>query len=108
MIFPFFDFFVAPSHERTNWALGLGLPLFIVGPCIGPFAPLNQAKLLDVGVAKVIDSSEQAVRFGDDLTDLMRSGQLAAMANAGWGKQSIDGFAKIAEFLSNQYAGNSL
>ena len=34
-LFASFDYFVAPAHERSNWALGLGLPIFIIEPAIG-------------------------------------------------------------------------
>lgn len=33
------DYVVAPTHERSHWALGLGLPLFALEPAIGSFAP---------------------------------------------------------------------
>jgi len=29
------DIFVAPSHEYTNWAIGLGLPMLALFPIIG-------------------------------------------------------------------------
>jgi len=107
-LFPEFDFFVAPSHERSNWALGLGLPMFIVQPCIGPFAPLNEALLVDAGVAEVVTGDEDCGRFGEHLAQLHRSGEFGKMASAGWGRHKIDGFARIAEFLGNQYNMDSL
>ncbi|MCH7948576.1 MAG: hypothetical protein IIC66_12350, partial [candidate division Zixibacteria bacterium] len=51
------DFFVAPSHERSNWAMGLGLPMFILEPAIGPFSPLNREILLEAGVAESMNSA---------------------------------------------------
>jgi len=104
-LFPTFDYFVAPSHERTNWALGLGLPMFIVGPPIGPFAPLNSECLMQAGVAEEIDSNAAADAFGGYLSCLRDSGSLTAMARAGWAKYRIDGFDNIAEFLINYVAG---
>ena len=45
-LFENFDYFVSPSHERTNWALGLGLPMFLLHPLIGPFSPINREILI--------------------------------------------------------------
>ena len=104
-LFPAFDYFVAPSHERTNWALGLGLPMFVVSPQIGPFAPLNNELLVRAGVAEQIDSNSAANAFGERLNNLRATGKLAKMAKAGMGKYPIDGFEKIAEFLINNFVG---
>jgi hypothetical protein len=104
-LFPMFDYLVAPSHERTNWALGLGLPMFVVGPQIGPFAPLNCELLVHAGVAEQIDSNSAADALGERLSHLRASGKLAEMAKAGWGKYRINGFDKIAEFLITNFAG---
>ncbi len=104
-LFPMFDYLVAPSHERTNWALGLGLPMFVVGPQIGPFAPLNREFLVHAGVAEQIDSNSAADAFGERLNYLRGTGKLAGMAKAGWRKYRIDGFDKIAEFLITNFAG---
>lgn len=100
-----FDYFVAPSHERTNWALGLGLPMFIVGPPIGPFAPLNRDRLVEAAVAEQIESDSAASEFGLRLNHLRSGGKFAEMAKAGWGKLNIHGFDNIAEFLINRFAG---
>jgi hypothetical protein len=104
-LFPTFDYFAAPSHERTNWASGLGLPMFVVGPQIGPFAPLNCELLVHAGVAGQIDSNSNANTFGERLNHLRVSSRLAEMAKAGWEKHRIDGFDNIAEFLINNFAG---
>jgi len=103
-LFNQFDYLVAPPHERTNWALGLGLPLFAVIPTIGPFAPLNLKVLHEHGVAETLEFPDDAHNLGERLEQLRRDGRLAAMAEAGWGRCSIDGFARIAEFLSVRYA----
>jgi len=89
-LFPAFDYFVAPSHERTNWALGLGLPMFVVSPQIGPFAPLNNELLVRAGVAEQIDSNSAANAFGERLNNLRATGKLAKMAKAGMGKYPVD------------------
>ncbi|HUV31356.1 MAG TPA: hypothetical protein VMY05_09740 [Acidobacteriota bacterium] len=102
-LFPLFDYLVAPSHERTNWALGLGLPMFAVGPTIGPFAPRNMQVLLDHGVAEMLDSSAAARELGPTVHQLRESGRLAAMAGAGWEKYPINGFERIAQLLQSRY-----
>lgn len=94
-----FDFFVSPSHERSNWAMGLGLPMFIVEPCIGTFSPLNRALLVREKVAVSLGDSQHS--FADRLASMRQSGELAAMAKAGWGKYTIDGFDRIASFLAS-------
>ena len=98
-----FDYLVAPSHERTNWALGLGLPIFILEPTIGPFAPLNKAALHQAGVAESICSISEARGFAARLADLRKFGNLTKMAESGWKKHPINGFHFIAEFLINKY-----
>jgi hypothetical protein len=103
-LFPTFDYIVAPPHERTNWGLGLGLPMFIVEPAIGPFSPLNRDCLMATGVAEIITSNQAAVEFGQHLGDLRSSGRLAEMADAGWGKYDINGFEHIARFLLDNFA----
>jgi hypothetical protein len=91
---------VAPAHERTNWALGLGIPMFIVGPCYGPFAPLNERLLLEAGVARSPDDAGFR-RFGKMLRDMRQQGLLSAMSRAGWGRFNINGFDIMASFLAN-------
>ncbi len=100
-LFAAFDYFVAPSHERSHWALGLGLPMFVVGPGIGPFAPLNRDVLMAAGVAAEIDSVSRASVFGKSMTQLRTDGTLTQMALAGWGRRPIDGFNVTARFLSD-------
>jgi len=102
-IFPKLDCFVAPPHERTHWALGLGLPMFIVDPPIGTFAPLNRELLLNEGVADRIAGSSEARDFGRRLNGQLGNGELAARALRGWGRYEIDGFAKCAEFLRKKW-----
>lgn len=96
-LFSEFDYLVSPAHERTNWALGLGLPMFILTPNIGPFAPLNAQLMLEKGVAYTLSSNELR-RFGKFVTNLRKNGELPHMANLGWG-QKIDGFDFIADYL---------
>jgi hypothetical protein len=102
-LFRRFDYFVAPSHERSNWALGLGLPIFVVGPPIGPFAPLNRDNLVSAGVAGILKTREEARDFGGLLERLRGEGRLGLMSRAGWGKFDINGFETIATFLCDKY-----
>jgi hypothetical protein len=97
-----FDYFVAPPHERTNWALGLGLPMYVVDPPIGSFAPLNREILLGAGVAMPICNSGNAREFADTLEVHRRSGRLRDMAAAGWQRFDINGFANIAAMLESE------
>ena len=99
-LFDHVDYLVAPSHERTNWALGLGIPMFPVGPPVGPFAPLNLDQILRAGVGRPIDTEAQAGALGDMLADFRSDGSLKEMALSGWGRHEIDGFARIAQYLT--------
>jgi len=93
------DYLVAPSHERTNWAVGLGLPMFALTPTIGSFAPLNLVLIENRGVGEAIRDLAAAADFGSRLTELHRTGQLIRMSERGWGHYKIDGFARGADFL---------
>ncbi len=95
-----FDYFIAPAHERANWALGLGLPMFILEPCIGSFAPLNRDLLLRRGAAGVIAGPAQAETFGQTLSQMRRGGALEAMALRNRGSFDINGFQTIADWLT--------
>ena len=102
------DFFMSPAHERTNWAVGLGLPIFICEPSIGPFAPLNRAYILKSETGLALTEMKQAVYFFDMFHSIHQSGQLRQMALNGWQKEEIDGFKKIVDILSNLYGEDSL
>ncbi|MFH2037557.1 MAG: hypothetical protein ABIJ45_14245 [Candidatus Zixiibacteriota bacterium] len=100
-LMPHIDYFVAPSHERTNWAVGLGLPMFILHPIIGTFSPLNRKFLLDNGVAIDIDSDKKADRFADILARCVKDKIMISMAQNGWNKYDLNGFMTIAKSLYN-------
>lgn len=100
-LFASFDYFVAPAHERTNWAVGLGLPMFLLDPPLGSFAPLNREFLLGQSVAQVIGGVREASHFGETLGKLRRTGTLRAMGEAGWGRFETRGFFNIAELLGS-------
>ena len=100
-----FDYFVAPAHERSSWAIGLGLPMFVVDQPIGSYAPLNSAFVLNRGVAKTLRGREDAEGFGQTLARLRTTGRLQQMAEAGRGKFDVNGFWFIAEYLSRTLQG---
>ncbi len=93
-----FDYLVAPAHERCHWALGLGLPMFMLEPSIGTFAPLNRDRLLEAGVAEPLPAAA-ARDFADLLAARRRTGALARMSAQGWDRHPINGFARAAEAL---------
>ena len=92
------DVVVSPPHERSNWAFALGLPFLLVGPDIGPFAPLNRALLLRRRVALEIPTPAAAETVPERLAELRTSGELARMAARGCGSD-VRGFARAAEML---------
>lgn len=102
-LFDRFDYFVAPSHERSNWALGLGLPMFVVDPPLGSFSPLNREFVLAASVAATLagPAESESLDFGGRLGELHATGGLAEMARAGWGRFDIRGFVNIAQFLQS-------
>ena len=100
-LFEHFDYFVAPAHERSHWALGLGLPMFVVEPVVGSYAAANRDQLLAASVVEVIAEATEAASFGERLEKLRRAGALQAMAESGWGRYDRKGFANIARMLES-------
>lgn len=96
-LFSEIDLMVAAAHERTNWALGLGLPMFALLPHIGPFAPLNFAFAAEQGVCLPLSEPE---KLGSIINTLRHSGRLETMAQVGWGKFPITGAETAARLLS--------
>jgi hypothetical protein len=90
---------VCAAHERTGWAVGLGLPMLALLPHIGPFAPDNFAFASEQGVCLPLDGTAAAARLDDTLAELRRSGRLAEMARSGWGRYPINGAETIARAL---------
>ena len=111
-LFPQLDVMVAAAHERTNWAVGLGLPMFVLLPHIGPFARENFEFAQQQGVCLPLSgrghdpippgelgSCPKSEDFGTWLTELRRVGQLVEMSRNGWGKHSITGAEAAARIL---------
>lgn len=102
-LFDRFDLFVAPAHERTNWAVGLGLPMLILCPHIGSYATQNAALTLDQKTAVEIPDIEAAAHVPELIDHLRRSGELHKMARRGFGHTEIHGFSSSARILSELY-----
>lgn len=101
-----FDYVVAPTHERVNWAMGLGLPMFALTPAIGPYAPLNLELVKGAGVAIQLEDQYAASSFASMLESAQASGRLIQLADQGWGKLAITGFDSIAGHLISRFASH--
>jgi hypothetical protein len=95
-LLPEVDAFVAPSHERTNWALGLGLPLFALFPLIGTHAPMNFDFASEQNVVHPLRTDRDARTLGDTIVKLRAQGILATMCKLGFGRFPIEGAARVA------------
>jgi hypothetical protein len=98
-IFPELDLMVCAAHERTNWAVGLGLPMFALLPNIGPFASGNYAFALEQGTCLPLEGVAGAAGLADTIAVLHRSGKLAEMARNGWGRHAISSAETTARAL---------
>lgn len=98
-LIPYLDVFVAASHERTNWAVGLGLPMFVLFPLIGTFASQNFEFAQRQKVVYSLDSPEKAKNLGKILSELRQSGHLLDMARNGFGVHRINGIEIAASGL---------
>jgi hypothetical protein len=99
-VFDRLDFFIAPAHERTNWAVGLGLPQFILEPHIGSYAPQNSDIALRKQVAIVIESEGMAGKLGDIVDRLRQDSTLLTMAQNGYGHTELTGFVHCVDTLA--------
>jgi hypothetical protein len=90
---------VAAAHERTNWAVGLGLPMFALLPNIGPFAGGNYAFASEQDVCLPLNSINDARELGTAVTELHRTGRLVQMARNGWGRFQLTGAQETARLL---------
>jgi len=101
---PGLDVFCAAPHERVNWAVGAGLPLIIIRPAIGTFAPENRAFVLKSGCGLELSDNGLFSDLGRELTRIRQSGQLLEMIEAGQRIRLIHGAKVIAEDLIDQMA----
>lgn len=97
--FPSIDLVVSPPHERSNWAVALGVPFFLVGPDLGPFAPRNRALLKARGVAAEIQYALEAVALPARIARMRREGLLAKMSARATGPDP-GGFAVVARSIA--------
>jgi len=98
-LFSRIDLFVAAAHERTNWAIGLGLPLFALLPHIGPFARGNFWFAYEKGVCLPL---QEPKNFGSTINEHRRTGRLTQMVYSGWNQYPLNGAKSIAQFLLSQ------
>ena len=96
---PHLDVFVAASHERTNWAVGLGLPMMVLFPLIGTFASQNFEFAQRQKVVYPLDSPEKTKNLGEILSNLRQGGQLLQMAQNGVGVHSITGIDTAVSYF---------
>jgi hypothetical protein len=100
LLFPQLDVMVAAAHERTNWSVGLGLPMFVLLPNIGPFAPQNYRFARGQDVCRPLSTVKDARSLGPLIRDLQRTGELQSMAERGYGPLPIGGAAVAASALA--------
>jgi len=94
-LLPHLDAFVAAPHERTNWAVGLGLPLFALFPLIGTFAPQNFAFAQKNKVVYPLKTKDDAKRLGEIILKLKNESTLLKMVKNGFGwgtKNNFDSY----------------
>jgi hypothetical protein len=101
-LIPRLDAFVAASHERTNYAVGLGLPMFVLFPLIGTFAAQNFEFAQRQKVVYPLDSVDRAKKLGVILAEARQSGRLQEMAENGFGVHSIKGTHAAASGLAGE------
>ncbi|MGB2805465.1 MAG: hypothetical protein WBD64_11295 [Candidatus Zixiibacteriota bacterium] len=101
-LIPGLDAFVAASHERTNWAVGLGLPMFALFPLIGTFASQNFEFAQRQRVVHSVKSIGEARNLGGLLAELRQNGQLLQMAENGLGMHNVHGIDAAVSQLVEQ------
>lgn len=101
-LIPILDVFVAASHERTNYAVGLGLPMFVLFPLIGTFASQNFEFAQRQKVVCPVKSMGEARNLGGLLAELRQNGQLLQVAKNGFGIHNITGIqTALGSFAAN-------
>ena len=101
------DVFCAAPHERVNWAVGIGLPMVLILPTIGSFAPENRDIVLKSKCGISISGIQEASILGERLCELRDSGGLSEMVKSGWGAFPISGARRTAEALLDSMASPS-
>ena len=98
-IFPDLAVTVCAAHDRTNWAVGRGLPMFALLPNIGPFAADNYTFASGQGACLPLEGNPAAAGLGGTINELRRNGRLVEMARNGWGRHAITGAEAVARSL---------
>ena len=81
-LFDHFDFFMAPSHERTCWAFGLGLPMFIA-----LVAAAGGAGMADVEITSAhFDRGKKGIEAADPSHQTAVAAERSALEEKGAGK----------------------
>jgi hypothetical protein len=96
---PQLDSFCAAPHERVNWAVGAGLPMAVITPAIGTYAPENLSHILSAGCGFELPASQSFANLAATLATMREQGQLSEMARRGWGRRPINGVQAIARDL---------
>ncbi|MBU1319909.1 MAG: hypothetical protein KKH67_12035 [candidate division Zixibacteria bacterium] len=96
---PQLDLFCAAPHERVNWAVGAGLPMLMIAPPIGTFAPQNLDFVLQSKCGLELTNRHQFETLGEMITRLRTSGDLTSMVTSGRNIKSIHGAKVITESL---------
>jgi len=98
-LLPLLDVFIAPSHEHTNWAIGLGLPMFVLFPMIGSYAEENYKFAEKQEVAYPLKTLNDAGKLGETVQRFKSSRVLEKMVENGFDKFPIDGAIKTAKAI---------
>ena len=94
---PQLDVFCAAPHERVNWAIGIGLPIIMITPTIGSFAPQNLDFVLRSGCGIELSTEGQFADLAGIIHRLRANGTLSRMVESGRRIESIQGAKVIAE-----------
>jgi hypothetical protein len=95
-LLPLLDIFVAPSHEYTNWAVGLGLPMLALFPMIGSYAEENFKFAYEQGVVFPLRTIADARTLGKTVSGLRKRGTLLKLVDNGFSKFPIEGAKNTA------------
>ncbi|MDH5683061.1 MAG: hypothetical protein OEZ20_01120 [candidate division WOR-3 bacterium] len=96
------DVMVAAAHERTNWAVGVGLPMFVLYPLIGTYARPNFEFALNQGVSNPLKTIGDAKTLGDKLIRMHKNNTLIKMVQRGFSEYSLDGVQLTTRYLINK------
>ncbi|GEM_PF-2118231 len=106
-LFRYFDYLVSPANERSSWAAGLGIPMFIMNSLAGPSEKSNRNFLLRQGLAVDIGENNNIASFSNLLEEYRDSGKLLDLAASGYNKLPITGFKLAAEYIAEFFERTS-